>query len=78
MVRKKPVSAPAEPATAAAGMSTVVVPTNGGKRKLEDVVEEEPVEELEIPKKVKLQDEAKPETEAEVEEKLEAGAEVKP
>jgi len=78
LVRKKPVSAPAEPATAAAGTTTVVVPTNGGKRKLEDVVEEEPVEELEIPKKVKLQDEAKPETEAEVEEKVEAGAEVKP
>jgi len=75
-----------EPETAAAGTSTVVVPTNGGKRKLEDVAEEEPVEELEMPKKVKLQDEAKPEAEAEVEEKAEAemeekvevGAEVKP
>jgi len=64
--------------TAPVGTSTVVVPTNGGKRKLEDVAEEEPVEELEMPKKVKLQDEAKPEAEAEVEEKVEAGAEMKP
>ncbi|CUS11643.1 unnamed protein product [Tuber aestivum] len=75
LVRKKPVSAPTEPAAAAAGASTVIVPTNGGKRKLEDVVEEEPVEELEIPKKVKLQDEAKPEAEVEAAEKVEVEAE---
>ncbi|CAZ81915.1 unnamed protein product [Tuber melanosporum] len=76
LVRKKPASASAEPAPATAGASTVIVPINGGKRKLEDVVEEEPVEELEIPKKVKLQDEAKPEAEAE--EKVEGEGDVKP
>ncbi|KAG0636570.1 hypothetical protein HOY80DRAFT_351816 [Tuber brumale] len=78
LVRKKPASGSAEPASAAAGASTVIVPTNGGKRKLEDVVEEEPVEELEIPKKVKLQDEARPEAEAEAEEKVEGGVGAEP